>query len=127
MQVELFRKYPVGRNYSARHNLRSPALRLNKSNLAAILRIFLSDEGGTQTVRYEKAVLPDPRGVFSGRLLRQENRNFPGAARMNEGDTSVYNADYYRLTKILNFSKSDSPEPDGYMESTYDGAGNLIL
>lgn len=55
----------------------------------------------------------------------KEIEAFQGPPGPNEGDTSIYNADHYRLTKILHFSKSDSPEPGGYVEFTYDGAGNL--
>ncbi|WP_353718741.1 hypothetical protein [Dyadobacter sp. 676] len=50
---------------------------------------------------------------------------FQGPPGPNEGDTSVYNVGHCRLTKILNFTKSDSPEPGGYVEFTYDEAGNL--
>lgn len=50
---------------------------------------------------------------------------FQGPPEPNEGDTSIYNTDHYRLTKILNFSKSDSEEPGGHVLFTYDTQGNL--
>ena len=45
----------------------------------------------------------------------KEIETFQGPTGPNEGDTSIYNTDHYRLTKIVNFSKSDSKEPHGYV------------
>jgi YD repeat-containing protein len=56
----------------------------------------------------------------------KEIETFQGPPGPNEGDTSIYNTDHYRLTKIVNFSKSDSQEPHGYVQFTYDAQGNLI-
>lgn len=55
----------------------------------------------------------------------REIETFEGPPGPNEGDTSIYNTASYRLTKILNFSKSDSKEPYGYVQFTYDAQGNL--
>lgn len=55
----------------------------------------------------------------------KEIEAFEGPPGPNEGDTSIYNTGHYRLTKILNFSKSDSKEPYGYVQFTYDAEGNL--
>lgn len=55
----------------------------------------------------------------------KEIEAFPGPPGPNEGDTSIYNIGHYRLTKILNFSKSDSKDPYGYVQFTYDAQGNL--
>jgi hypothetical protein len=50
---------------------------------------------------------------------------FEGVPGPNDGNTTIYNSNHYRLTKILNFGKSDSKEPFGYIEFTYDAHGNL--
>lgn len=50
---------------------------------------------------------------------------FEGVPGPNDGDTTIHNTNNYRLTKILNFSKSDSEEPYNYVEFTYDSRGNL--
>ncbi|MCF0062694.1 hypothetical protein MUK70_00900 [Dyadobacter chenwenxiniae] len=50
---------------------------------------------------------------------------FEGVPGPNVGDTSIYNANHYRLTRILNFSKSDSEQPYGFVEFAYDAEGNL--
>lgn len=55
----------------------------------------------------------------------KEIETFQGPPGPNEGDTGIYNTDHYRLTKILNFGKSDSKEPGGYVLFTYDTEGNL--
>lgn len=50
---------------------------------------------------------------------------FQGPPEPNEGDTSIYNTNRYRLTKILNFGKSHSKEPGGHVLFIYDAEGNL--
>ncbi|MCF0072874.1 hypothetical protein LZD49_20515 [Dyadobacter sp. CY261] len=55
----------------------------------------------------------------------KEIETFEGVPGPNVGDTSIYNLNNYRLTKILNFSKSDSEQPYGFVEFIYDANGNL--
>jgi hypothetical protein len=50
---------------------------------------------------------------------------FEGTPGPNEGDTAIHNTDRYRLTRILNFGKSDSEKPGSLVEFTYDSKGNL--
>ncbi|SDE10851.1 YD repeat-containing protein [Dyadobacter soli] len=56
----------------------------------------------------------------------KEIETVKGPPGPNEGDTSIYNSGHYRLTKVLQFSKSDSPEPYAYVQFDYDAQGNLV-
>lgn len=56
---------------------------------------------------------------------KKEIEAFEGVPGPNDGDTSIYNSGNYLLTKILNYSRSDSKDPYGYVEFTYDSQGNL--